>query len=134
VADPEEDIPRGVDRVVTRATRGCGGTISWPKIREERRMFAAIRYYRTDPDSIESVVRRVKEGFVPLIRETPGFVSYFVLTPRQGEIVSVSVFEQQQGAEESNAMAEDWVRRNVSELLPSPEVADGLVVVYEARY
>ena len=42
-------------------------------------MFAAIRYYRTDPDSIESVVRRVREGFVPIIKATPGFVSYFVL-------------------------------------------------------
>ena len=96
-------------------------------------MFAAIRYYRTDPGSIESVVRRVEEGFVPLLRETPGFVSYFVLTPRQGEMVSVSVFEEQRGAEQSNAMAEDWVRQNVSELLPSPEFADGQVVVYETR-
>jgi heme-degrading monooxygenase HmoA len=96
-------------------------------------MFAAIRYYRADPGSIESVVRRVKEGFVPLLRETPGFVSYFVLTPRQGEMVSVSVFEEQRGAEQSNAMAEDWVRRNLSELLPSPEFADGQVVVYETR-
>jgi hypothetical protein len=96
-------------------------------------MFATIRYYRTDPDAIESVIRRVKEGFVPLIRDKRGFVSYFVLTPRPGEIVSVSVFEEQLGAEESNAMAEDWVRRNLSELLPSPEFADGRVVVYEAR-
>jgi len=96
-------------------------------------MFAAIRYYRTDPDSIESVVRRVKEGFVPIIRETPGFVSYFVLDPRQGEIVSVSVFEEQFGAEESNTKAEEWVRQNLSELLPSPEFAEGQVVVYEAK-
>jgi hypothetical protein len=59
--------------------------------RKESQMFAAIRHYRTEPNSIESVVRQVKEGFVPFIRETPGFVSYFVLTPRQGEIVSVSV-------------------------------------------
>ncbi len=96
-------------------------------------MFAAIRYYRTDPDSTESVVRRVKEGFVPFIRETPGFVSYFVLTPRQGEIVSVSVFESPEGAQESNEKAEQWVRQNLSELLPSPEFADGEVVVYETR-
>ena len=96
-------------------------------------MFAAIRYYRTDPDSIESVVRRVKEGFVPFIKETPGFVAYFVLNPRQGEIVSVSVFEEQRSAEESNKKAEEWVRQNLSELLPSPEVADGQVVVYEAK-
>ena len=96
-------------------------------------MFAAIRYYRTDPDSIESVVRRVKEGFVPTIRESPGFVSYFVLTPRQGEIVSVSVFEEQRDAQESNFKAEEWVRQNLSELLPSPEFAEGQVVVYEAK-
>ena len=96
-------------------------------------MFATIRYYRTDPDSIDSVARRVKEGFVPLIRETPGFVSYFVLTPRQGEIVSVSVFEEQRGAQESNMKAEEWVRQNLSELLPSPEFAEGQVVVYEAK-
>ena len=96
-------------------------------------MYAAIRYYRTERDSIESVVRRVKEGFVPLIRETPGFVSYLVLAPRQDEIVSVSVFEEQRDAEESNRKAEEWVRGNLSELLPSPEFAGGQVVVYEAN-
>jgi hypothetical protein len=96
-------------------------------------MFATIRYYRTDPDSIDSVARRVEEGFVPIIRETPGFVSYFVLAPREGEIVSVSVFEEQRGAEESNEKAEEWVRENLSDLLPSPEFADGEVVVYEAK-
>jgi hypothetical protein len=96
-------------------------------------MFAAIRYYRTDPDSIDSVVRRVEEGFVPIIRETPGFVSYFVLAPREGEIVSVSVFEEQRGAQESNVKSEEWVRQNLSELLPAPEFADGQVVVYESR-
>jgi hypothetical protein len=94
-------------------------------------MFAAIRYYRADPDSIESVVRRVKEDFVPIIKATPGFVSYFVLAPRRCEMVSVSVFEEQQGAQESHLKAEEWVRQNLSELLPSPEFAEGQVVVYE---
>jgi hypothetical protein len=96
-------------------------------------MFAAIRYYRTDPGSIESVVRRIKEGFVPVIRETPGFVTYLIMTPRQGEIVAVGVFEERGGAQESNEKAEKWVRQNLSELLPDPEFAGGEVVVYEAK-
>jgi transposase InsO family protein len=97
-------------------------------------MFAAIRYYRTDPDSIESVVRQVREDFVPIIRETPGFVSYFVLTPRQGEIVSVSVFEEERSAQESNMKAEEWVRQNLSELLPSPDFsAEYLEGFYNTR-
>lgn len=98
-------------------------------------MFVAIRYYQTDPDSTDEVVRRVTEGFVPLIRDTPGFVSYFVLAPsdREDELVSVSVFEDQRGAEESNEKAEDWVRQNLNELLLLPEFAAGEVVVYEAK-
>jgi hypothetical protein len=48
-------------------------------------MFVAIRYYQTDPGSVDEVVRRVKEGFVPLIRDTPGFVSYLVLAPSERE-------------------------------------------------
>ena len=107
--------------------------LRWVNRRKEGKMFATIRYYRTDPESIESVAQRVQEGFVPVIRETPGFVSYFLLTPRQGEIVSVSVFEEQRGAEESNEKAEEWVRQNLSDLLPSPEFADGEVVVYETK-
>ena len=96
-------------------------------------MIAAIRYYRTATDSVDEVVHKVKEGFVPVIRDMPGFVAYFVLTPRRDEIVAVSIFEDRESAEESNKKAEEWVRRNVSELLPSPEFADGKVVVYEAK-
>ena len=99
-------------------------------------MFVAIRYYQTDPDSTDEVVQRVKEGFVPLVRDMRGFVSYFVLAPsdREDELVSVSVFESREGAQESNERAEDWVNQNLSELLPLPEFAAGEVVVYEAKH
>jgi quinol monooxygenase YgiN len=98
-------------------------------------MFAAIRYYQADPPSIDEVVRRVQEEFVPLIRDMQGFISYFILVPseREEDIVSVSVFEDQQSAEESNTKAAEWVVQNLSELLrPIPEFASGQVVVYEA--
>ena len=99
-------------------------------------MFAAIRYYQAEPPSIDEVVRRVEEGFVPVIRNMAGFISYFVLIPteREEEIVSVSVFEDRQSAEESNGKAAEWVAQNLGELLrPSPEFADGQVVVYEGK-
>lgn len=96
-------------------------------------MFAAIRYYRTATDSVDEVVRKVQEDFVPVIKDTPGFVAYLVLAPRQDEIVAISVFEDQESAEESNKKAEEWVKQNLSELLPSPEFAAGQVVVYDAK-
>jgi hypothetical protein len=77
----------------------------------------------------------VQEDFVPLIRDIRGFVSYFILVPseREEDIVSVSIFEDQPSAEESNREAAEWVVQNLNELLrPTPEFASGQVVVYEA--
>jgi hypothetical protein len=96
-------------------------------------MFAAIRRYNTDPDSIEEVAQKVNEGFVPLISDIPGFVVYIALNAGQGEYGTVSVFEDQASAEESNRVAEQWVNENLSGLLPDPEFAAGEVVAYKAK-
>jgi antibiotic biosynthesis monooxygenase len=96
-------------------------------------MFAAIRRYHTDPESIEEVVRKVNEDFVPLISDMPGFVVYIALNAGQGEYGTVSVFEDQASAEESNRVAERWVEENLGGLLPAPEFAAGEVVAYKAR-
>ena len=97
-------------------------------------MFAAIRRYHTDPDSLEEVARKVNEGFVPLITEMSGFVAYMALNADQGEYGTVSIFEDQASAEESNRVAEEWVNENVRELLPNPpDYAAGEVVVYETK-
>jgi hypothetical protein len=115
-------------RIPDRVTPTC-----WESAREEHVMFAAIRRYHTDPDSIEEVARRVNEGFVPLISDLPGFVVYIALNAGQGEYGTVSVFEDQASAEESNRVAEQWVNENLSELLPAPEFAAGEVVAYKAK-
>jgi heme-degrading monooxygenase HmoA len=96
-------------------------------------MFAAIRRYHVDPDSIEEVARKVNEGFVPLISDIPGFVVYIALNAGQGEYGTVSVFEDQASAEESNRVAEQWAKENLSGLLPAPEFAAGEVVAYKAK-
>jgi hypothetical protein len=97
-------------------------------------MFAAIRRYHTDPDSLDEVVRQVNEGFVPLISDMPGFVAYIALNAGQGEYGTVSVFEDQASAEESNKVAEEWVNENLRGLLPTPpDYAAGEVVAYKAK-
>jgi Antibiotic biosynthesis monooxygenase len=96
-------------------------------------MFAAIRRYHTDPEAIEEVARKVNEGFVPVISDMPGFVVYIALNAGQGEYGTVSVFEDQASAEESNRVAEQWVEENLGGLLPPPEFAAGEVVAYKAK-
>lgn len=91
-------------------------------------MYAVIRRYEGVTDSAEAG-RRVDEGFVPILRRAPGFVAYYWVDAGDGVMVSTSVFEDRSGAEESIDRAADFVRDNLSSLLPNrPQVTAGPVV------
>jgi hypothetical protein len=101
-------------------------------------MYATVRRYEGVTDSAE-VGRRVAEGFVPLLREVPGFVAYHFVDAGGGVMVSTSVFEDleategifedREGVAESNRRAAEWVRENLAPLLPNaPQITAGEVV------
>ncbi|MGJ5833209.1 hypothetical protein [Streptomyces ossamyceticus] len=92
-------------------------------------MYAAVRRYDGVTDPAEAA-RLVNEGFVPLMRQVPGFVAYYWVDAGDGVMVSTSVFQDRAGAEESISRASDFVRDNLASLLPAPpEVMAGEVVV-----
>jgi hypothetical protein len=91
-------------------------------------MYAVVRRYDGVTDAAEAK-RRVKEGFVPLLQEMPGFVAYYWVNAGGGVMVSTSVFQDQAGEEESTKRAEDFVRTNLASLLPNPpQITAGEVV------
>jgi hypothetical protein len=99
-----------------------------PRTREESSVYAAIRRYEgvTDPDEAG---RRVREEFVPLIRQIPGLLAYYWVDAGDGVMISTTVFESEEGAEESVEKAAAFVRDNVASLLPNPpQVMSGQVV------
>jgi hypothetical protein len=91
-------------------------------------MYGTVRRYEGVTDAAEAG-RRVAEGFVPLIKQIPGFVAYYWVDAGGGVMASTSVFEDRAGAEESTEKAADWVRENIASLLPNPpQVTAGEVV------
>jgi quinol monooxygenase YgiN len=95
-------------------------------------MHVAIRRYKMDPVSVDEVMRQINEGFIPIIKDADGFLAYYALNAGAGEIATVSVFEDQAGAEKSVRMAADWVRQNLAALLPNPpEITAGEVEAHE---
>ena len=82
-------------------------------------MWATVRRYEGVTDSDEAA-KRVREGFVPLIRDHQGFVAYYWMDAGDGVMFSTSVFEDQADEEDSNRMAADWVKENIADLLPNP--------------
>jgi len=91
-------------------------------------MYAAVRRYEgvTDPGEAG---RLVGASFVPLLEHVPGFIAYYWLDVGDGVMASMSVYEDQAGADESVRIAHGWVAENAATLLPNPpDVIEGDVV------
>jgi quinol monooxygenase YgiN len=81
--------------------------------------YAVVRVRRVKPEfSATALAREVGEGFVPIVREIPGFIHYFVVADEEQRTwVSVGIFADKAGADESTERAiafgqqgtHDWV-------------------------
>ena len=90
-------------------------------------MYAAIRRYKAKPGSASELARRGQEGFVPLVSNLPGFIAYYGMTVGN-DVVTVSIFEDQAGEEQSTRLATEWVKQHLAEFLNGPpEVIAGHV-------
>ncbi len=95
-------------------------------------MYISIRRYKTNRAA--ELTRKVQDEFVALISKAPGFVAYYAIEAGADVWASVSIFDTQVQAEESNRLAADWVKKSVASLVSgAPEVTAGNVVAHKTR-
>jgi hypothetical protein len=71
---------------------------------------------------------------VPLLRDLPGFRSYYLLDGEPDVLISIRVFDSADEALASNEIATNWLRNNVLEFIKGmPEVMAGNALVAEFR-
>ena len=86
---------------------------------DEASVFASVRLYDgIDPADQAEIVRLTDEGFLPLIRESDGFVGYYFL-PAEDMLATVSLFDSPEQASASNDAARDFIVDNLAPLLPN---------------
>ena len=91
-------------------------------------MYAAVRRYEGIANDAEAG-RLVGETFVPLLQHVPGFIAYYWIDAGDGVMASMSLFENQEGADKSVELAHAWIVENAPNLFPNPpRVTEGLVV------
>lgn len=56
-----------------------------------------------------------------MLKEVPGYQEYILLDTGAG-VISISIFADQAGAEESTARAADWVGENLAGMFSGPPV------------
>ena len=95
-------------------------------------MFAVIRHYHFDKKDSAEIDRIVQDQFVPIIRKARGFVRYYWLDTGNGEGASFGVFKDKAGADESVALAAEFVRTHMTQLLrQKPEVIEGTIKAHD---
>ena len=91
-------------------------------------MYVAVRRYKVKAGSMDELARRAQEGFVPLILQSPGLVAYYGAASGNDSLFTVSIFQDQAGADASTKLAADWVGQNLAEFIQGPpEVTAGEV-------
>ncbi len=89
-------------------------------------MYGIIRTYKYDKTDGETIVRVVREGFVPLVESHEGFVDYHWIDSGDGEGASMAIFTTKEAAEESTFLAGGFVHEKLKDLLKTvPHVIEG---------
>ena len=80
----------------------------------------AIRQYQLAPGrTMQELHAVVERGFIPILQQVPGFQEYFLVETGEG-VLSISVFADQAGAEESTRQAADWIQQNMTGFYTGP--------------
>ena len=91
-------------------------------------MYMSVRRYTTSgPTAV--IARIVNEGFVPIIRDAPGFIAFYVVDGGNSSLASVSIFADEAGAEASNRMAAGYIAEHLASRLTLQDVVAGEMVV-----
>ena len=93
-------------------------------------MHATVRQYDgvTNPAEVN---KQVTESFLPLMKSIPGFIGYYFVDVGEngGRMVSISLFENEEGTAESNRRAAEWVKDRPGLIPPALSAEAGPVTV-----
>jgi hypothetical protein len=97
------------------------------------RAYLVTRLYQLAPDhTMEELAAAVESGFMPIVSNVPGFLEYFLVETGEG-VLSISVFTDPAGMDESTRQAADWVEQNLAGFFAGPPtVTTGSVWLHEA--
>jgi hypothetical protein len=97
-------------------------------------MFTSIRKYNVRHGSVEEFSRRVRKGFVSMMRKMQGLRAYYLLDGGPDVLITISIFDNVDEALASNDKAASWVRKNVLEFTKGmPEVMIGNALIAEVK-
>jgi hypothetical protein len=87
-----------------------------------------VGVYALTSGTAKEVGDQAREGMLSVFRAHPGFQAYGLAETQEGKLVSVSLWNSDEEAEQANELAASWVRENIGDRvrLESWQVGDFL--------
>jgi hypothetical protein len=91
-------------------------------------MYAVVRKFN-HMRSIDEAGRRAANGLGPILKQSPGFIAYYVVRFGDESGGSITLFETREAAQEAQKKAMSWLKTNLADLTDEePEVMAGDVL------
>ena len=94
-------------------------------------LFIGVRHYAgVNPEDYDTISERTREGFIPIISASPGYVLYAMTSVLPDQLLAVNIFQSEEDMQAANEKAADFVAENFVDLLPeAPQITAGDVTV-----
>lgn len=92
-------------------------------------MYLQIRQFHVKTGSAEQLCKQAADQFLPLVKGVKGFVDYMIIDNQDGNVMSISICEDQAGVEQTYQLAKDWHRQFSQQLEGPQQVIQGEVMV-----
>jgi heme-degrading monooxygenase HmoA len=91
--------------------------------------YARIGLYTTKPGTLDSILEKAEAELVPQTRQQPGFRRYFTVRTGEDSLVSVTVWDGKEQAEQAAERLSAWVRAELGPSLVAVENHVGEMVI-----
>lgn len=97
------------------------------------KMYLRIRKF-SNVKSQDEVIKKVRDGLLPIMNNFPGFVSYYATKFEDGDIGGISVFQTKTDADKASHEITAWMRKELGDLVTTePKLLEGSVLFSTAR-
>ena len=97
-------------------------------------MYAAVRQAHFVPGGTDQVIEKAATGIVPQIEAMEGFVAIYMIRESDTELVTMTIFDNQAEAEESNKVVVAWLKATVGALVARPtDTLSGEVALFRGK-
>ena len=97
-------------------------------------MYGVIRRFNVTEGNAHRVLNQIRDGYAREVTAQPGFVSYHIIDGGDNTLVSSSLFETKETAEQASHHAAAWVKEHIARMLKiAPVIVVGEVQVRATR-